>query len=127
MWYKLLYMVHLCLANVSADEAHGAMRPILLKNSASAAAGIGWVYIDSTCVLNYQVRVTGLDVNHESTLILEDFPMANMKTPHAMMPGREKELRTFRGAGAAEGKLNQVCAALEQRSISVLLLVETLS
>ncbi len=100
------------------DESHGgALSPVLLSGGAGTdAAGVGWLHVDSTCAASYQVRVAGMDPNAESTLLLRDFPMVGLRSPHAMMPGRERRLRTFRGAGAAGGRITQACKILQSCS-----------
>ena len=54
--------------------------PILMKtdppSETSAATGIAWANMDSTCRIHYSARLAGLtDQNVESELILKDYPL----------------------------------------------------
>ena len=53
--------------------------PILLTSdppSKTAVTGIAWTNVDSTCRINYDVRLEGMnDQNINSQLILEDYPI----------------------------------------------------
>ncbi len=85
------------------------MSPVLLSSNRSSAAGVGWVDVDSTCVLSYQVRAKGLDPAREALLTLKDYPMEGLHHHSgSMMPGRERELRPFRGTAPAGGRVSQV-------------------
>eukprot|EP00095_Tigriopus_kingsejongensis_P008579 maker-scaffold167_size293163-snap-gene-1.25 protein:Tk08579 transcript:maker-scaffold167_size293163-snap-gene-1.25-mRNA-1 annotation:"short gasrtulation" len=77
-------------------EATQLLEPILLQSNQTMVSGIAWTNIDHTCRLNYQMRLVGPGRKTESTLLLKDFPMENLKNL-AMMPGRDLRLQTFRG------------------------------
>ncbi len=58
--------------------------------------GLAWANVDSTCKLNYYVRLSSADKREESKLSLKDYPMKNLKAM-ALVPIRTSELQEFYG------------------------------
>jgi hypothetical protein len=63
---------------------------------ASAVNGLAWANVDSSCKLNYYVRLSEADKRAESKLLLKDYPMKNLKAM-AIVPIRTLELQEFFG------------------------------
>ena len=59
-------------------------------------SGLAWTNVDSTCKLNYYVRLSSADKREESKLLLKDYPMKNLKAM-ALVPIRTVELQEFYG------------------------------
>ena len=59
-------------------------------------SGLAWANVDSSCKLNYYVRLSSADKREESKLLLKDYPMKNLKAM-ALVPIRTVELQEFYG------------------------------
>ena len=81
--------------------------------------GLAWANVDSTCKLNYYVRLSSADKREESKLSLKDYPMKNLKAM-ALVPIRTLDLQEFYGtevSGYQVQKLNiENCNFAEQEN-----------
>jgi hypothetical protein len=59
-------------------------------------SGLAWANVDSSCKLNYYVRLSSSDKRGESKISLKDYPMKNLKAM-ALVPIRTLELQEFYG------------------------------
>ena len=62
----------------------------------TSVSGLAWSNVDTSCKLNYYVRLSSGDKRGESKLPLKDYPMKNLKAM-VMVPIRTLELQEFYG------------------------------
>ena len=62
----------------------------------TSVSGLAWANVDSSCKLNYYVRLSSSDKRGESKISLKDYPMKNLKAM-ALVPIRTLELQEFYG------------------------------
>ena len=78
------------------------------SRASTSVSGVAWANVDSTCKLNYYVRLSSADKKGDFKLSLKDYPMKNLKAM-AMVPIRTLDLQEFNGnevSGYQVGKFN---------------------
>ena len=66
------------------------------SRASTSVSGVAWANVDSTCKLNYYVRLSSADKKGDFKLSLKDYPMKNLKAM-AMVPIRTLDLQEFNG------------------------------